>query len=243
MIVAITNAKGGTGKSTTAGALAAGLARRGNRVLLVDADSQANASFGAGVADPVYTLAEVLRGRVSAADAIVPTVNGFDLLPAGAALDAVELAGLDIKVFVSAIQSVAAGYDAVIIDTKPNMGYLTAAAVTTADRLIIPTEAEPYATTGLLHFVQLINSAGAANKLAGILITAFNRQRKGHMSTEEAIRGLFGDKVFKTVIRINTAITDAQSWQKSIYDYAPSSNGAADYAAFTQEVAERIGAR
>jgi len=240
MIIAITNAKGGTGKSTTAGALAAGIARMGKKVLLVDADSQANASFGAGVTDPLYTLAEVLRGRVTAADAIVSSAIGFDVLPAGNALDGVELAGLDIKLFVDAIKSVVGQYDCVVIDTKPNMGYLTAASVTVADRLIIPTEAEPYATTGLLHFVQLINTAGAASKLTGILITAYNKQRRGHVTTEEAIRGLFGDKVFRTVIRINTAITDAQSWQKSIYDYAPSSNGAVDYGAFTAEVAERI---
>lgn len=242
-IIAVTNEKGGTGKSTTAGLLAAGLLLRGFKVLLIDADSQANATLGADLSknDFIYSLTDIIKGRIDEKEAVVQSPIGFWVVPADESLSAVELNGFEIERFINPVRKLAEVADFTIIDTKPNMGMLTSAAISTADKIIIPASAEPYATDGLIKFMQLVNRAGAASKVLGILVTAFNKGRKGHVLTDEAIRGIFGDKVFKTVIRVNTAITDAQAYRKSLFDYAPNSNGAKDYTDFIDEVIERLG--
>ena len=240
MIIAVTNAKGGTGKSTTAGALAAGLAKRGKTALLVDADPQGNATAGSGATPVMWALDDVLSGRKKAAEAIVSCPGGYDVLPSAGALAALEIGGLDEDALAAALKPVARKYDFILVDTPPHMGALTAAVITASQKILVPTQAEAYATSGLLHFVSLLNTAGAAGKLAGILITLYQRRRI-HAETAEAIRGIFGDRVFRTVIRANAAIAEAQALKTSIFDYAPDSNGAVDYGALVDELLERVG--
>lgn len=240
MVIAVTNAKGGTGKSTTAGIVAAGLHRRGKKVLLIDADPQGNATSGAGVQSTAYGLADVLTGKRKASEVIVSSPAGYDVISASGALAAVELSGLNEDALTVALRPITKRYDFIIIDTPPHMGAITAAVITAAHKLIIPTQAEAYATAGLLQFMQLLAAAGASSKTLGILVTLFQRRRI-HSETVEAIRGIFGDRVFKTVIRANTAIAEAQALKTSLFDYAPGSNGAEDYNALIDEVIERVG--
>lgn len=240
MVFAVTNAKGGTGKSTTAGALAAGLHRREKKVLLIDADPQGNATAGAGVMSFAYGLADILTGKRKAAEVVVTSPVGYDVIGANGALAAVELAGVNEDALAVALRTIVKKYDCIIIDTPPHMGALTAAVITASHKLIIPTQAEAYATAGLLQFMQLLAAAGASGKTLGILVTLYQRRRI-HSETVEAIRGIFGDRVFKTVIRANTAIAEAQALRMSLFDYAPGSNGAEDYNALIDEVMERVG--
>lgn len=239
MIIGVTNAKGGTGKSTTAGAVAAGLHLRGHRVLLIDADPQGNVTSGSGIQGVQWFLDDVLLGRRKAADAVVQSPSGYDVLPSSGALAAVEMGGIEEDSLAMAIKPLLRKYDYIIIDTPPHMGALTAAVITAANKLIIPTQAEAYATAGLLQFMQLLNAAGAAGKTSGILITLYQRRRI-HSETAEAIRGIFGDRVFGTMIRANTAIAEAQALKMSIFDYSPDCNGAADYNALIDELIERV---
>lgn len=239
MIIAIANAKGGTGKSTTAGALALGFTRRGKSVLLVDADPQANSTHAACIVEPQFTLADVLTGQAKTISAVTMSPMFYDVLPSDGSLAAVELNGITTDAMMNALKTLIRRYDYIIIDTPPHMGDLTSSVVMAADKIIIPTQAEGFAMESVDRFYSLLCDARLADKVIGILVT-FYAETKLHNGAIEALNESYPGLVFKTLIRRNIAIAESQIMKTNLYDYAPKSNGAKDYMAFIDELKERL---
>ncbi len=242
--IAIVNRKGGVGKTATAQALGAGLKRKGFKVLFIDLDSQTNLSYGLQADGNRAGSMELLKGEASITDAIQHTEQG-DIIAGSeelAAADAViSGTGKEFKLK-EALEGVNGLYDYIVIDTPAALGTLTINALTAANSAVIPVQAEIYSLQG----IGLLNDAiGAVKKycnaglsIKGILLTRYNGRsvlsRDMQSNMEEAAKQL-GTKLYKTPIRECISIKEAQAQQQDIFSYAPKSNAAADYAAFTEE--------
>jgi len=247
--IAIINQKGGVGKSTTAEALAEGLACKGNRVLLIDLDAQGSVTLTAEITPNKPTAYEVLTRQNKIGEAIQKRKGRADILPSSK-----NLARLDVELTATGkeyrlreqIKPILTDYDFIIIDTPPALGILTINALTAADGIIIPTQADIYSLQGigqLAETLEAIQSYTNPNlKLAGILLTRYNARNVISRDMAE-IAGKTakqtGTFLYKTVIREAVALKEAQANQKPIYQYAPKSNAAIDYMAFTDEFLER----
>lgn len=248
--IAITNQKGGVGKSTTAAALGSGLTLKGYKVLFVDLDPQGNLSYIIQ-ADPAKPSAhDVLTGRAGAAAAI-QTAAGGDIIPFSGDLSAADIelnrTGKEYRLK-EALQPVAGSYDFTIIDTPPALGILTINALTAADRLIIPAQAEIFSLQGIGQLAGTINAVktycNPALELDGILLTRHSGRAVLSRDMADMIADTaaeLGTAVYKTIIREGIAIKEAQANRQSIFAYAPKSNAAADYAAFTDEILRGAG--
>lgn len=245
-IVAIVNRKGGVGKTATAQALGAGLIRKGCSVLYIDLDSQTNLTYGLGADAAGLSSMDVLTGEATAQDAIQHTPQG-DVIAGAEALAGAD-AAIDgtgkeyrLKEALEGLQ-----YDYCIIDTPAALGTLTVNALTAADSVIIPVQAEVYSLQGI---GQLSKTIEAVKKycnhdlyIRGILITRYNGRaiisRDMQSNLEEAAQQL-KTRLYSTPIRECVSIKEAQAQQQDIYSYAPRSNAAKDYAAFIEEFTER----
>jgi chromosome partitioning protein len=240
------------GKTTTSVNLAAALAQRGRRVLLVDLDPQGNASSGLGLRRHQHqdlNIYHVLIGEASIRQAIHATANDR-LFVAPATPDLVgaeiELVGAVRREFRlrEAIQEVAADFDYVLIDCPPSLGLLTLNAMAAAHSFIVPLQCEYYALEGLS---QLLNTAGLVKKslnpelrIEGIVLTMFDtRNNLSHQVVSE-IKTHFGDKVFEAVIPRNVRLSEAPSHGLSILDYDPKSIGSTKYAELAAQLDERV---
>lgn len=245
--IALVCQKGGTGKTTTATALAVGLAKLGRRTLLVDADQQANASWtvlgGQGAAPP--TLAAVLTRQASAEEAIRPTPTpGLDLLPADAALGGVNVAlaqelGRDTRLR-SALAPVEGRYDFVLIDTGPQFTTLLANALVYAAEVVVPLDPGVYAVLGLVELQSTIAEVREAYqnhalRLAGLVLTKVSRNNVAR-DVEAELRARFGDLVFGTTIPASAKIEEAHTHGMTVLDFAPRSAGALAYQALIGEI-------
>jgi chromosome partitioning protein len=256
-VVVITNQKGGVGKSTTAEALADGLIVQGYKTLLVDLDPQGSITLTAG-ADPhrITTYEVMIRSanaqeatRQDAHDDTQEVRTRADIIPASR-----QLVKLDVELTATGkeyrlkeqLAPILPLYDYIIIDTPPALGVLTVNALTAADCLIIPAQADVYSLQGVGQLVETINTIRAYTNpglaLAGILLTRHTPRSilsrdMAEAATDTAAQ--IGTFVYDTVIREAIAIKEAQANQQSIYDYAPKSNAATDYMAFTTEFIER----
>lgn len=246
MIVAVANQKGGVGKTTTAQALAAGLAERGFKVLGIDLDPQGNFSAACGAENyNVPTVYEVMKRGAMIREAIQQTKGGYDFVPAN-----IMLAGAEQELsqtgkehrLKEAVSEVAGEYDVVVIDTPPSLGVLTVNAFTCATDILIPTTAGIFATAGISQLNETVTSVqkycNPTVKIRGILFTRFNPRanisRQIHELTEQLSKYISAP-IYKTYIRSAVAVEEAQANQKDIFDYAEKSTVAEDYRAFIEE--------
>ncbi len=249
-IISIANQKGGVGKTTTAVNLAASLAMKGYRTLLVDIDSQANASSGLGVDPKVLhkTIYEVLTGSIKAEDAIVDTkLPNLQLLPShinlvGAEIELVEVEERE-RVMMRAMQGIRGKYDYILIDCPPSLSLLTLNALSASDSVLIPVQCEYYALEGL---GQLLNTINIVKKhlnphldIEGVLLTMFDSRLRLSNQVVGEVQRYFGDKVFKTVITRNVRLSEAPSFGLPVVMYDAFSTGAKNYEELSNEVVAR----
>lgn len=236
-VLAICNNKGGVGKTTTTAAAAAALVRKGYRVLVVDMDAQGNLSYSLSAQDfaELPTVADTLIAGKPLP--IYPVREGLDIVPATFGLSKAEVAGIGTEVLKKALSNVA-GYDYALIDTAPGVGLLTLNALAAADAVVITLTAEALPAQGMQTLEEVIAAVGV--RTAGYLITRYNSRLSLSRVVVEALRKRLGGLLFGTMIRENVALAEAPFSRTDIYAYAPKSNGAKDYAAFTDELVERL---
>ena len=251
-VVAVTNQKGGVGKTTTCVNLCASLAATRRRVLLVDLDPQGNATMGCGFDKRELDLTgyEVLLGEAQAADAIVEVEQaGFHLLPGNA-----ELTGAEVKLINEfgretrlrrALEPVRDRFEYIFIDCPPALNMLTVNALTAADSVLIPMQCEYYALEGLSALLETVEQIrGAVNprlEIAGILRTMFDPRNNLANEVSSQLIMHFGDRVFSTVIPRNVRLAEAPSYGLPAMYYDKNSRGAMAYLALAGEINRRDG--
>ncbi|HEX6703979.1 MAG TPA: AAA family ATPase [Albitalea sp.] len=250
-IFCIANQKGGVGKTTTTVNLAAGLARIGQRVLVVDLDPQGNATMGSGVDKRALELSvyDVLLESASVSEARRRSDKaGYDVLGAnrelaGAEVELVELERRD-KRLKAAVQAVLADYDFVLIDCPPSLSLLTLNGLCSAHGVIVPMQCEYFALEGLSDLVNTIKQVHANLnpdlQIIGLLRVMFDPRITLQQQVSEQLKSHFGDKVFNTVIPRNVRLAEAPSYGLPGVSFDPSSRGAQAFIEFAQEMVERV---
>mgnify|MGYP002633536173 CR=1 FL=1 len=249
-IIAISNQKGGVGKTTTAVNLAACLAEAGDRVLLVDLDPQGNATSGLGIdkVEGVPSIYDVLVRDTPLADTLQPTsMPGLTVAPSSR-----DLVGAEIELtsalarehrLADALKSLPMDFDTVILDCPPSLGLLTLNALTAADSVLVPLQAEFFALEGLgelVRTIQLIQRRlNPALAWEGVLLTLYDHRNRLCREVSDDVREHFGDKVFETAIPRNVRLGEAPSFGQPIIQYDPGARGAEAYRALAQELIAR----
>jgi chromosome partitioning protein len=251
MVIAIANQKGGVGKTTTAINLSAGLAMLGKRVLLVDLDPQGNSTIT--FVDPsafelsVYDL--LTDQTVSAQECIQPTsIDTLALLPSRIALAKIEskLVGEFDAPFrlKDRLDGLRGAYDFIIIDTPPTLGLITVNALVAASHLIIPIQSSYFALEGtedLLETVEKVKQRPNPNlQVLGVVVTLHDKRTTLARDIYKQICGVFGEKVFETVITKSVRLEESPAYREPIFSFAPSSSGASEYASLCEEVIRRV---
>lgn len=250
-IIAITNQKGGVGKTTTSINLAAALANTKYRVLLIDMDPQANATQGIGIDRDNIELStyNIIVEECDMKDVIVPSyIANLDVAPAS-----IDLAGADLELanvksgreqrLRNALNKVKKNYDYVIIDCPPALGLLNTNALTACDSVLIQVQCEYYALEGLTQLLNtvLLTQSVFNPKLTieGILLTMLDQRTNLGVEVSQEVRKYFKEKVYKTVIPRNIKLSEAPSEGLAIFDYDNNSEGARSYREFAKEVCKR----
>ena len=252
-IFCIANQKGGVGKTTTTVNLAAGLAKIGQRVLLVDLDPRGNATMGSGVDKRGLALSvyDVLLESASVQEAAVASgpggyrVLGANRELAGAEVELVELERRE-KRLKAALDAVQADYDFVLIDCPPSLSMLTLNGLCSAHGVIVPMQCEYFALEGLTDLVNTIKQVHAnlnpELQIIGLLRVMYDPRITLQAQVSEQLKGHFGDKVFNTVIPRNVRLAEAPSYGLPGVVFDPAAKGSQAFVEFAKEMVERIGA-
>ncbi|MBN4047202.1 ParA family protein [bacterium AH-315-P13] len=246
-IIAIANQKGGVGKTTTSVNLAASLGVLEKKILLIDADPQANASSGLGVDVNAVEIGtyQLLEHSSSAEECIIKTsAPNVDIIPAHIDLVAIEIELVDKEqreyMLKKAITHLKSAYDYIIIDCAPSLGLITLNALTSADAVIIPIQCEYFALEGLGKLLNTIKSVQKIHNpdldIEGLLLTMYDSRLRLSNQVVEEVQKHFDNMVFKTIIQRNVSLGEAPSFGKSIINYNVSSKGAANYLSLAKEI-------
>ncbi len=246
-IIAITNHKGGVGKTTTTVNIGAGLAKLEQRVLLIDLDPQAHLTYSLGFQahELENSIYELLKGEINFNDVIV-SKGSIHLIPSS-----LDLSGADVELSNVAgregllLESLEGqdNYDFILLDCPPSLGLLTLNALTTSKEIFIPIQAEFLALQGMSKLLQLIDIVktrlNEELELTGMIGTRYSFRKKLNVEVIGKIKEYFHDKLFNTLIRENISLAEAPSFGKDIFDYKPGSTGAIDYLNLCKEILER----
>ncbi len=250
-VISVINQKGGVGKTTTAVNLGAYLARAGKFVLLVDLDSQGNATSGVGVdhrslEKGVY---EAIIGQATMRDVIQPTaIEGYRVAPAtsnlaGAGVELVNAENREFKL-AEALTEVRGEYDYIIIDSPPSLGILTVNGLVASDQILIPVQAEFYALEGLSQLMETVNLVKEHVKpelqILGAVITMFDGRNRLSNDVLNELFKHFKNRIFRTAIPRNVRLAEAPSYGQSILHYDPTSKGAKAYERLAEELLEEV---
>ncbi len=246
-IIAIFNQKGGVGKTTTNINLAACLALKGKKILLLDIDPQGNTTSGVGVAKKGLTYSTydlLIDENVDIRDVIISTnTKNLDLVPAN-----VQLAGAEVELIrvehrekrlKKALDSIKDVYDYIFIDCPPSLGMLTVNSLTAVDSVLIPIQCEYYALEGVSQLMSTIDlvkkSLNPRLEIQGVVLSMFDGRTNLSIQVVEEVKKYFREKVYSTVIPRNVRLAEAPSFGMPITEYAPSSRGAEAYRDFADE--------
>ena len=249
-IIAITNQKGGVGKTTTAINLSACLAAMGKKVLAIDADQQGNTTSGLGLEkDEIeMTIYNVMLGECSLSDVKLPTcVDGLEVVPANISLTGaeIELIGKEDREFIlkKEVEKIKENYDFIIIDCPPSLNVITINALTASDTVLVPIQCEYFALEGLeqlLHAVNLVKKRlNRSLEIEGIVFTMYDARTNLSLQVVEEVKRSLGENVYRSIIPRNVRLGEAPSHGLPIHLYDPKSKGAESYALLAEEVIEK----
>lgn len=250
-IISIINQKGGVAKTTTATNLASIIAEKGNRVLLVDIDPQANSTNAMGIDDKeiertVYDLLNYKIKKEDIEDIILKTDFNVDVLPSNISLAVAEqtlVAQINREFLLKrALNNIGNQYDYVFIDTPPSLGLLSINSLVTSDYIIIPVYASYFSIKGISDLIDTYNlikdNINENIEIMGIVLTKFDKRKNISNDIKQSLKDVFQGKVFKTHIRQNSVLEYAQDNQKPINFFDKKSNGYIDYNSLAEEVLE-----
>lgn len=243
-IIAVTNQKGGVGKTTTSISLASALALSGKKVLLVDLDPQGSSSSGLSFSHTGGIYQALMKKKMTEEVVRDTQIKNLSLIPADMHLAAAEIelvSQAEREFFLKhLLKNIASEYDFILIDTPPSLGLLTLNSLTAADSFIIPLQCEYYALEGLNQLLETARKVkqnyNPILKLRGILLTLFDSRNSLSHRVEQEIRKHFKEKVFKVVVPRNVRLSEAPSFGQSIFQYEPRCAGAKAYEQLAGEV-------
>ena len=249
-IIAIANQKGGVGKTTTSVNLAASLGVLEKKVLLIDADLQANATSGLGldVESIEKGTYQILEHTISPKDAVMETnAPNVDIIPAHIDLVAIEIELVDKDnreyMLKKAMEDIKDQYDYILIDCAPSLGLLTLNALTASDSVIIPIQCEYFALEGLGKLLNTIKSVQKIHNkqldIEGLLLTMYDSRLRLSNQVVEEVQKHFNEMVFETIIQRNIRLSEAPSYGESIINYDASSKGASNYLSLANEIIKK----
>ena len=247
-IIAVANQKGGVGKTTTSVNLSACLGVLEKKILLIDADPQANATSSFGINDIENGTYQCLEHQKSAIECIQKSSSpNVDVMPAQLDLVAaeLELVDKDSREFMlkNALQEVKKNYDYIIIDCAPSLGLITINALTAADSVIVPIQCEYFALEGLGKLMNTIKSIQNIQNpeldIEGLLLTMYDSRLRLSNQVVEEVKKHFGKMVFKTIIQRNVRLSEAPSFGENIIEYDATSKGSQNYLSLAQEIIKK----